>query len=110
MTRQPFAGFDAAIFIFANNPSWVLTRNLFGEGSPLGNPEIERHYQRAQLEPDPDVRYQIYREAMEILRVDLPITFLFPNTRVTAAHRRVRGLRPGDPTVHLWEAWLEDGN
>ena len=53
---------------------------------------------------------QLYAELSAIVRRDLPVTFLFPEVRASAAHCRVRGLRFSyhvNPLTHMEELWLE---
>ncbi len=53
----------------------------------------------------------MYRRINQIMRRDMPVTFLFPQTDAFAAHRRIRGLRRGNMWNALAQAedlWIEE--
>ena len=103
--------FEAAVSGFA---PWSL-REVFGKDAPIGykTAEMVRLIDSLAATSDPDVRDRIYREIMEIFRVDVPITFLQPRVQVVFAHRRLRGLISpwrADPVWFMEDLWLEEEN
>ncbi len=52
--------------------------------------------QALTLELDQAVQDSLYERINEILRRDVPVTFLFPYFEAYATHRKVRGLRTPD--------------
>ena len=66
---------------------------------------------QARATADQEEAARIYQALTEILRAELPMTRLVPNTVTTFAHRRVRGLSmPFHPTPDkdIEDLWLED--
>jgi hypothetical protein len=60
---------------------------------------------------DPDAFDRLYREVGQILRAELPMTFLYPGVTFYVAHRRLRGLKSPwrvDPLTYMEYLWLED--
>lgn len=105
--------FDAVIYDVPNVPQWLLQRDWFGDGSPIGyrNAEIVGLLEALTRELDPAAQDELYAQINEILRLDEPVTFLFPWVENFAAHRRLRGLRTPDrahPLAYMDELWLED--
>lgn len=104
--------FEAAFAPYDNNPG-SLQRIRLGLREPLGyeNAHVAALVDSAVTTADPDARDRIYVALGEILRADLPITFLTPRVNVVFAHRRLRGLRSPwrvDPASHMDELWVED--
>ena len=53
----------------------------------------------------------IYDELDQIVRSDLPVTFLFPELKVSVAHRRIRGLESpsrANPLFHMEDLWIDE--
>lgn len=105
--------FDATVNDVRNVPAELLRDGFFGEGTRIGyrNPEIERLLAGITREADPAAEEPLYAEINEILRRDMPLTFLFPYFEAFAAHRKVRGLRSPDrsnPIAAIREIWIED--
>lgn len=107
--------FDATIGEVPNVPHWLLERDFFGAGSRIGyrNPEIVRWLEMLTVEMDPNAQDTIYTRINEILRRDVPFTFLYPYVEASVAHRRIMGLRTPD-RVNLLEfideLWIENDN
>lgn len=77
-----------------------------------GDAELERLLSRSAEALDPAERARLQRQTAEILRAELPVTFLYPLVFYTAAHRRLRGLSSPDrssPEGHADALWLEEG-
>ncbi len=102
--------FDAAFSRFYNGTGYVW---YFGKQSPINyhNDKLFRLLQAAADNLEPDAQDRIYSEVMEILRDEVPLTFLFPQVETFVAHRRLRGLsslfRP-DPLWFMEYLWLEE--
>jgi len=46
-----------------------------------------------------------------MIRSDLPVTFLFPELKVSVAHRRIRGLESpsrGNPLFYMEDLWIDE--
>ncbi len=107
--------FDATIWDVPNTPQRLLESEFFGDGSRIGyrNPEIVRWLEMLTVEMDPDAQDTLYARINEILRRDVPFTFLFPYVEASVAHRRIRGLRTPDRVnllKYIAELWIEDEN
>ncbi len=105
--------FDATIHDVRNVPSDLLRQGFFGEGTKIGyrNPEIVRLLEALTMELTPTGQDTLYARINDILRRDVPVTFLFPYFEAYAAHRKVRGLRTPDrahPIGAIQEVWIED--
>lgn len=105
--------FEAAFASYDNNPG-SLQRIRLGAGAPLGyeNVEVARLVDEAAATAVPEEVDRIYRRMTEILRADIPVTFLFPRVWVVFAHRRLAGLRSpwkADPVWYMDELWVEEG-
>ncbi|MGH7754345.1 MAG: ABC transporter substrate-binding protein, partial [Gemmatimonadales bacterium] len=111
MQRLRAGQFEAAFGTYDNNPG-SLQRARVGAGAPLGyeNAEVVGLIAAVAATSVPDVTDRIYRRLTEILRADLPITFLFPRVFVFYAHRRLCGLRSPwkvDPVWYMDDLWVE---
>ena len=107
--------FDATIWDVPNVPQWLLERDFFGAGSRIGyrNTEIVRWLEMLTVEMDLAAQDTLYVRINEILRRDVPFTFLFPYVEASVAHRRIRGLRTPDRANLLEfidELWIENDN
>lgn len=85
----------------------------FGADSRIGyrNPRVALLLERAAATVHPGERDAIHREIWPIFRSEVPVTFLYPVVRTTAAHRRVRGLSSpwhDDPLWYADQVWLEE--
>lgn len=85
----------------------------FGDSSYLGyqNPRVARLFERARTTYMHEQRDSIYAQLMPLLQADLPITYLGPQVKLFAAHRRVQGLSSpwrADPLGNLPDLWLEE--
>lgn len=103
--------FQAAINVIASVP--VQHKRFLGEDSPLGyaNPRVNTLLDSALVLMDPDAFDRLYREVGQILRAELPMTFLYPGVTFYVAHRRLRGLKSPwrvDPLTYMEYLWLED--
>ena len=103
--------FDAALTWQDQEPDDILDA-WFGDPSPLGYvaPEVVQSLQVLRAEPDPDARSELYAWTNELLRRDMPVTFLFPSAENFVAHRRIRGFRPNASAFlsHSDELWIEE--
>ncbi len=87
--------FEAVFGKFQNSPSsFGGHSSILGEDSPMGyeNAEMIRLLNQAKNEPDLEKRKIIFQKIMPLFTADIPMTILFPETRVLIAHKRVRGL------------------
>jgi len=51
----------------------------------------------------------IYKEIEPIYTTDIPMTIIFPETKVLIAHKKVRGLEDySDPTWFMEYLWIEE--
>jgi len=105
--------FDSMIHDVPNVPQRLLQWDWFGDGSPIAyrNEQLVRLLEAVLVEMDPDAQDLIYGKINEILRLDMPVTFLFPWVETFAAHRRIRGLstpHPANPLGYMDELWLEE--
>lgn len=103
--------FDAAFSRFYNGKYYHVW--FFGEQSRINyhNDKLLRLLQAAVNNMEPDAQDRIYSEATEILRDEVPLTFLFPQVETFVAHRRLRGLSSlfrADPLFNMEYLWLED--
>ncbi|MFQ5671301.1 MAG: ABC transporter substrate-binding protein [Acidobacteriota bacterium] len=102
--------FEAAFFPVWNSLEGHL--RWIGEDSPIGyhDPEVRRLLTSAQETADPGEVEAIYRRIAPLVQADLPITFLFPQVQMYAAHRRFRGLKSphaANPLRFLEHLWLQ---
>jgi ABC-type transport system substrate-binding protein len=107
------ADFDATIWDVPNVPQWLLDRDFFGEGTRIGyrNPEIVRLLKTLTAELDPTVQDTLYAQINEMLRRDMPVTFLFPYVESIAAHRRIQGVGTSDRAnllAYIADLWIEE--
>jgi peptide/nickel transport system substrate-binding protein len=103
--------FEAVLLRFPNDPGDVLRDEWFGERSPLGyvNPRLATLLAEADA-ADPEARDRVLRAITEVLREEVPVTFLYPHGWATVVRRQVRGLTPPhrvNPFTHAEELWLE---
>ena len=103
--------FDAGI-VWENQDPDTIFDVWFGELSGFGYYDAEAaHLLEVVLaEPDPEAQDTLYARINEIIRRDMPVTFLFPSMYIDVAHRRIRGLRQEWPTslTYAEELWIED--
>jgi len=90
--------FDATVHDVPNYPPDLLREDFFGEGTRIGyrSREIVELLQALTFELDHAVQDSLYEQINEILRRDVPVTFLFPYFEAYAVHRKVRGLSTPD--------------
>lgn len=107
--------FDAVIERFRNTllGSSHAVRHFLGEGSPLGyrDEELLEIIRRAEGPLEPGDGAALIRRASEIMRRDLPVTFLAPGISFTAVHERVKGLASphlADPMMVIDRIWIEE--
>jgi len=110
-TRTRAHDYDAAIVSY----NYV---EQFGEFPMSGyvNPEVSRLRDAVWFTIDLDEADRHLRELWQILGEEVPVTYLYPELRYLAAHRRVRGLKntsgripTGTPLPSLLErVWIED--
>jgi ABC-type transport system substrate-binding protein len=63
----------------------------------------------AKNEPELENRKEIFEKIKPIYAADLPITTLFPETKILIAHKKVRGLEDySDPTWFMEYLWIEE--
>lgn len=109
-----FGEFDAIINWVDNTPDGILVDWLgephpdsieAWEGKPFGyfSTEVARLLRVLHRERDLDVQDTLYRRVNQILRHDMPVTFLFPVVGSHVAHHRIRGLRSGGTLLQFPE-------
>lgn len=73
------------------------------------NPDVSRLRDRAWFSIDPDTVDTYVRELWEIVGREIPITYLYPQRRIIAAHRRVRGMRDHrELSAFVEHLWIEE--
>ncbi len=102
---------SASIFMFTRTP--IRLQRYFGPSSIIGyhNPEVYALLDQAAAAVNPDEEDRLFRQLAEILREDLPVTFLVPRVLTVVAHRRVRGLSSpfrAFAARHMEDLWLEE--
>jgi len=111
-TRFRSGDFEAAFGKFQNSPiAFGGHLSIFGENSPIGyeNEEMIRLLKLAKNEPDLEKRKEIFRKIKPIYTTDLPMTILFPETKILIAHKKIRGLEDyPDPTWFMEYLWIEE--
>lgn len=78
----------------------------------LANPQV-RLLEKLTLELESAAQDTLYARINEMLRRDMPVTFLHPVIRTFIAHRRLRGLSTpfrADPLRFMAHLWLEEEN
>ncbi|MFQ5902763.1 MAG: ABC transporter substrate-binding protein [Candidatus Binatia bacterium] len=103
--------FEAAINMMGGTPG--QHKVFFGQKSRIGydKPRVTELFDAAEVAMDLDERDGIYLELGEILRADMPVTFLFPRVMFIVAHRRIQGLESPYRSYPIWmmeHLWLED--
>ncbi len=100
--------YEATINWFHNDRGAI--EDLFGPpGFGYYDAEAERLLHALHAEPDPEVQDTLYARINEILRRDMPVTFLFPLVVNHVAHRRIRGFRQGWGLLsYAEELWIEE--
>ncbi len=76
--------------------------SILGDNSPLGyeNPKMIDLLKQAKNELDLEKRINIFKQIMPLYARDIPMTVLFPETKVLIAHKKVRGLEEySDPNL-----------
>ena len=91
-------------------PSNVADNFGPSNGSGYRNPQLNALIELANSTADPDVTDQAYRQMSDILRRDVPATFLIPAFGMRITHRRVNGLsaQGTDPLLMMEDLWLEE--
>ncbi len=104
--------YEAVFGKFQNSPiAYGGHLSILGDNSPLGyeNSEMIDLLKQAKNEPDFEKRKTIFQKIMPMYTADLPMTILFPETRVLIAKKRVRGLEDySDPTWFMEYLWIEE--
>ena len=110
--RYRSGDFDATIHDIRNNAYDLLREEFFGNGSVIGyrNPGIVGLLEAVLLEVDPASQDSLYASINQILRRDVPVTFLLPYYEAYVAHRKIHGLSTPDrahPVAAIMEIWIE---
>lgn len=90
---------------------WKFYEQIFGGGSFLGyrNPRVAALFERARL-GGPEERDAVAVEIAEILREEMPATYLLPGVSTHIVASRIRGLNDArGPSAFLEKAWIEGG-
>lgn len=111
-TRFRSGDFEAAFGKFQNSPiAFGGHLSILGENSPIGyeNAEMIRLLKLAKNEPDLEKRKKIFQKITPIYKADLPMTILFPETKILIAHKKIQGLEDYfDPTWFMEYLWIEE--
>ncbi len=105
--------FDAAVtWLDSQGPEDIL-EEWFGDPSPFGYYDAEAVRLLEVLragEPDLDAEDTLYVRLNEILRRDMPVTFLFPATESFVVNSRIRGFRQGlnISLAYADQLWIEE--
>jgi len=110
--RARWARGDIGARLWQQTLSPGALRNLLGSNSNIGyqNLRIPALIDSLETQIEPDEQARLHRAITEILREDVPVTFLMPRVVTVAAHRRVRGLESPFkvfPSRHMEELWME---
>jgi peptide/nickel transport system substrate-binding protein len=113
--RLASGDFDAVIeYLWAEPGSGIHSLDaLLGEESSTGyrNPRVAELIDQLEQTLDPDVIDPIYAELSEIIRTDVPMTYLTMNVETYVAHRRIKGLSTPFRANPVWNAehlWIEE--
>ncbi len=113
--RLASGDFDAVIeYLWAEPGSGLHSLDaLLGEESSTGyrNPRVAELIDQLEQTLDPDVIDAIYAELSEIIRADVPMTYLTMNVETYVAHRRIKGLSTPFRANPVWNAehlWIEE--
>ena len=114
----------ASIYSFWNNiatpehDTGILT--FFGAGkkeSPIGykNPQVIALLEEIRKKVSPEEQERIFSQLMAILRKDIPMTILYPQSLFCAAHQKIRGLDNdikndyfSSPLQVMGNLWIEE--
>jgi peptide/nickel transport system substrate-binding protein len=114
--------FQAAVRIFPNSARhhqgfFSTDVPAFGSDAPfavsLHSAEADTLLHRAVTSMDADEKDRTYERLSEIVREQMPITYLFPKVGFVGAHRRIKGLESPFRVAVLWrmgELWIEDSD
>jgi len=113
VARDRWAKGDIGARLWQQTLSPGALRNLLGSNSNIGyqNPRIAALIDSLETRIEPEEQARLHRAIMEILREDVPVTFLMPRVVTVAARRRVRGLESPFkvfPNRHMEELWIEE--
>jgi peptide/nickel transport system substrate-binding protein len=115
VARARWASGDMGARLWRQTLSPGALRNLLGAESNIGyrNPRIPPLIDSLETRLEPLEQARLHRALTEILREDVPVTFLMPRVVTVAAHRRVGGLGSPFkvfPSRHMEELWIEEDN
>jgi peptide/nickel transport system substrate-binding protein len=114
--------FQAAVRVFPNGAShhqgfFSTDAPAFGAEVPfavsLHSAEADTLLHRAVISMDAAEKDRTYERLSEIVREQMPITYLFPKVGFVGAHRRIKGLESPFRVAVLWrmgELWIEDSD
>jgi ABC-type transport system substrate-binding protein len=107
--------FDAVIeYLWAEPGSGIHSLDaLLGEKSSTGyrNPRVVELIDQLEATLDFEAVDQIYAELSNIIRADVPMTYLTMNVETYVAHRRIKGLSTPFRANPVWNAehlWIEE--
>ena len=105
--------FDAAVSWVDDQGPGDILEEWFGDPSPFGYYDAEAVRLLEVLaagEPDLDAQDTLYVRLNEILRRDIPVTFLFPATESFVVNSRIRGFRQGlnISLAYADQLWIEE--
>ena len=108
--RRSAGTFEAVMMDSAYIPSSIAANFGPRNGSGYRSPQLNALIELATNTADPDVTDQAYRQMSDILRRDVPVTFLIPSFNTSIVHNRVKGLSAQGPDALLVieDLWLED--
>ena len=101
--RQQEGKFDAIL------RSWMIFGYGWGYGG-YDNPEFEPLLKSVISAPTTEEFDSAARKLWPIFQRDIPWTFLYPEVRFNAVHRRIRGLKSpnrSDPAKFIEQIWIE---
>ncbi|USG66245.1 ABC transporter substrate-binding protein [Brevibacillus ruminantium] len=80
---------------FVNDPGYHLGFLLYGKGSSnyinYQNAKVDELWEKADVESDPVKRYEMYKEAQEIITSEAPWAYLYEYNRVVGVNKNLKG-------------------
>ncbi|WP_243014145.1 ABC transporter substrate-binding protein [Brevibacillus borstelensis] len=80
---------------FVNDPGYHLGFLLYGKGSSnyinYQNPKVDELWEKADVEADPVKRYEMYKEAQQLITADAPWAYMYEYNRVVGVNKNLKG-------------------
>ena len=79
------------------------TQGNAGNRSFYSNPELDKLLKAGKVEMDPEKRKEIYKQAQEIIRYDIPMYMILYPTQAVATQKNIKGFKLG--TMNSYEIY-----